>query len=209
MMGVMEPRVPQNSQRMTEQQYLRLEEAAKDKHEFRDGMIVDMAGATVPHVRIASNVLIQLGIRLQGRPCAPYGSDLRVRIDESGNYYYPDVSVICGSPEFAHPPQRTTATNPRIVIEVTSASTESDDRGRKFNDYRRLASLEEYFLISQDRPSVEAFYRQPDRVWAIGPTIVTMTAAATFRSLGIEIPLADIYGGIEMPPLEQPEAKLV
>jgi Uma2 family endonuclease len=197
--SVMEQVIPQFSGRMSEQEYLLFEETATTKHEYRDGQVVDMAGSTFDHVAIASNLIGRLMEHLVGKPCKPYGSDLRVRVSESGNYCYPDVTVICGPPSFSHADRRTTVTNPRVIIEVTSGSTESDDRGRKFNDYRRLASLEEYILVAQDRASVETFYRQPNGVWAIGPTFAQTDASVPFRSLSIEIPLAEIYAGVEFP----------
>jgi Uma2 family endonuclease len=125
---------------------------------------------------------------------------LSVRISGSGNYYYPDLMVVCGSLEYSSPDRRTTITNPRVVIEVTSPSSEADDRGEKFSDYRRLDSVEDYVLVSQDRMQLETFYRQPDGLWVIGPTVTQPAQSAKFRSLGIEIPLADIYSGVELPP---------
>jgi Uma2 family endonuclease len=89
---------------------------------------------------------------------------------------------------------------------VVSPSTEADDRGKKFNDYRRLDSLQEYFLVAQDRLSVETFYRQADGMWVIGPTLIEADRRLHFRSLSVDIALADIYAGVEFPP-EPPAAE--
>jgi Uma2 family endonuclease len=195
----MEQLIPQLSGRVTEQEYLRLEEAAKTKHEFRNGRIIDMAGGTADHALIAMNIGIALGRRLKDQACKVYGSDLRVRIDESGNYCYPDLTIVCGPVEFAWPDRQTTITNPRVVIEVTSPSSDLDDHTEKFNDYRSLPSLAEYVVVAQDRRQVETFYRQDNGVWAIGPTFTKPHEAVIFRSLAIEVPLSEVYAGIEIP----------
>jgi Uma2 family endonuclease len=197
----MEQLVPQLAGRITENQYLRMEEAAETKHEFWNGTIIDMAGSTTDHVSIATNLSSELSIRLKGKPCRAYNSDLRVRINESGNYCYPDVTVICGPVEYAHPDRRTTITNPQVVIEVASPSTEARDLGEKFDDYRQIDSLKEYFLVSQDRARVQSFYRQENRVWAFGPSCTDLNQAVVFRTLGAQIPMSEIYAGVRLLPL--------
>jgi len=177
-----------------------MEEAAETRHEFWNGTIIDMAGSTTEHAAIATNLIVELGSRLKGKPCKPYGSDLRVRVDETGNYCYPDVTVICGPIEYARPDRRTVITNPQVVVEVASPSTEARDIGEKFDDYRQIPSLQEYFMVSQDRPRVQSFYRQSDGVWAFGPSYVAMNQAVKFRTLGFEIPMTEIYAGVEFPP---------
>jgi len=193
---------------MTEDEYLRMEEEADTKHEFWNGSIIDRVGATVVHVEISTNLTRHLGNRLQGKPCKPYNSDLRVRLNESGHYCYPDVTVVCGPVEYARPDRRTTITNPQVVIEVTSPSTEARNIGEKFDDYRRIPSLQEYFLVSQDRARVQAFYRQSDGVWAFGPSYTELNQTVKFRSLGIEIPLTEIYAGMEFPTTQTKAAEL-
>ena len=196
----MEQPISPPAEHVTEQEYLRREESAKSRHEYRNARIVDMAGGTSEHASIAMNLGVELATRLKGGPCKVFGSDLSVRVSRSGNYYYPDLMVACGALEYAWPDRRTTITNPRVVIEVTSPSSEVGDRGEKFSDYRHLDSLEEYVLVSQERMQVETFYRQPDGLWVIGPTVTQSGQAAKFRSLEIEIPLNDIYAGVELPP---------
>jgi Uma2 family endonuclease len=195
----MEQLIPQLTGRMTEDEYLRMEEAAETKHEFWNGQIIDMAGATVDHVTVATNFIIELGNRLKGKPCKAYNSDLRVRVKESGNYCYPDVTVVCGPVEYARPDRRTTITNPQVLIEVASPSTEARDIGEKFDDYREITSLQEYFLVSQDRTRVQSFYRQSDGVWAFGPSYTGLNQVVKFRSLAVEIPMTEIYAGVELP----------
>jgi Uma2 family endonuclease len=175
-----------------------MEESAETKHEFCNGQIIDMAGATVDHVGVSTNFIIELGNRLKGKPCNAYGSDLRVRVNESGNYCYPDVTVICGPIEYAHPDRRTTVINPQVVIAVASPSTEARDLGEKFDDYRQIDSLKEYFLVSQDRARVQSFYRQENGVWAFGPSFTDLNQSVIFRTLGLQIPMSDIYAGVTL-----------
>ncbi len=186
---------------MSEEEYLRFEEAAVTKHEYRNGEIVDMAVGTYQHAQIASNLVRRLGNQIDGKACAPLGSDLRVRIYRTGSYYYPDVSIVCGSPIYDPPDTRSTISNPQVVIEVTSASTEGLDRGETFYDYMRIESLQEYVLVSQDRVRVSTFYRQADGIWAFGPSADSMDQSVAFRTLGIELPLSEIYAGVELQPV--------
>ena len=176
-----------------------MEQLAETKHEYRDGQIFDMAGGTVEHAGIASNLIRHVGNRLEGKPCKAYGSDLRVRINKSGHYCYADLTIVCGPVELARPGRRTTIVNPQIVIEVTSESTETEDRSDKFTDYRRIDSLQEYILVSQHRVRVETFYRQNDGIWAIGPFFTELNQALKFRSIDVEVSLGEIYAGIEFP----------
>ena len=125
-----------------------------------------MAGSTTDHAQISMNIGAELHLRLKGKPCVAFTSDLRVRVQETGRYCYPDVTVICGPVEYALPNRKTTITNPQVIIEVISPSTETRDRGEKFDDYRRLASLQEYFLVLQDKAHVQSFL--PPGRWGLG-----------------------------------------
>jgi Uma2 family endonuclease len=141
-----------------------------------------------------------LGEKLENSSCQAVGSDVRVRINETGNYCYPDVTVICGTPIFDPPDRQMNVTNPKAVIEVTSPSSEADDHGEKVDDYRLIDSLQEYFIVSQDRIRIETYYRQSDSIWAIGPALTDLNRSVKFRSLDIEVPLSEIYAGIEFSP---------
>jgi len=132
---------------------------------------------------------------------------LRVRLASSVQYTYPDASVICGEARFdALDPDRRTVINPRVLIEVLSPSTELFDRGEKLRRYLEIESLEEYVMVSQNEPRVETLFRQPEGAWLL------MTASgpdgiARLRSLGVDLPLSEIYSGVEFPP--QPELPLI
>jgi Uma2 family endonuclease len=184
-------------QRHTIAEYLRQEEQASQRHEFHEGEILAMAGGTYRHSAIVANLLRSLGNRLDGKPCRPLDSNMRVRIPTRAIYLYPDVTVVCGPPQFdADDPKQTTLTNPRLVVEVLSETTESYDRGQKFEFYRDIPSLTEYVLVSQDQASVETFFRQEDGGWAFHPW-KGLAAVAALRSLAINLPLAEVYAAVE------------
>jgi Uma2 family endonuclease len=186
--------------RYSVEEYLRLEGDSAERHEFRDGQIVAVSGGTEPHSLIIANVVGALWGRLRGGPCRVYESNLRLRIPRKPLYCYPDASIVCGPAQYdPQGPQRTTILNPRIIIEVLSPSTEAYDRGEKFTDYREIDSLEEYVLIDQKEPSVQTFLRQGDGTWSFAAW-AGMETAAKIRCLGLEIPMAELYAGVEFPP---------
>jgi Uma2 family endonuclease len=189
--------VPVEKRRYTIAEYLAMEEKAADRHEFHDGEIVAMSGGTYAHSCIVSNINRFLGNRLEGKPCRPLDSNMRVRIPRLALYLYPDTSVVSGSPQFdLDDLRKTTIVNPRVVIEVLSDSTERYDRGEKFGFYRDIVSLEEYVLVSQREPLVETFLRQAEGAWLFNP-IKGVQSSIVLRSLQIGIPLAEIYAGVE------------
>lgn len=186
--------------RFTVEDYLRIERGSTDKHEFRDGEVVSMAGGTVAHSRIMANGIAALWNRLKGGPRAPFDSNLRVRISRGTLYSYPDVTVICGNPELdPDDKQGETVTNPRLVVEVLSPSTESYDRRTKFDRYRQLESFREYVLVSQDTPRVETFFRRDDGTWVFA-VAAGLDGTIRLASLDVELPLSEVYAAVEFPP---------
>jgi Uma2 family endonuclease len=199
--------IPSNSgRRYTLAEYLEFEEASPAKHEFHHGEILAMSGSSPEHALITVNVLAAIHARLAGKPCRVYSSDLKIAVGNSADIHYPDGSVICGPLEF-HPadPRHRLITNPRVIVEVLSPTTEAYDRGAKFSLYRTLPSLEEYVLVSQDKPMIETFVRQADGRFVIAATFAGLDATATLSSLNIQIALADVYAGVTFPgPIPQP-----
>ena len=183
----------------TPQQYLALERAAETRSEYFDGRIYAMSGASRSHVRVTRNVTALLHPQLRGRDCELFTSDMKVRVSDTGLYTYPDATVVCGEPHFTDD-VTDVLLNPTIVIEVLSPSTESYDRGRKFDHYRRLGSLREYVLIAQDRPHVERFTRGADgHAWVL---TVAAGADATVElpSIACVLRVGDLYERVELPP---------
>jgi len=152
--------------RLTPEQYLEAERAAEFRSEYYGGHIFAMSGGSYRHAQIIGGVVRELGNALKTRPCSVVTNDLRLRVSPDGLYTYPDVLVICGEPQFADY-QRDTLLNPALIVEVLSPSTEAYDRGFKAQQYRTLASLEEYVLVSQAEPRLEVFRRQPGGHWLL------------------------------------------
>lgn len=185
-------------------EYLRREEVAEQKHEFHDGEVLAMSGGTYRHARVATNLTTTLHQALKRGPCEALDSNMRVATAETRRFVYPDASILCGPPEF-HPedPKQTTIINPRVVFEVLSESTEGYDRGEKFNHYRRIATLEEYILVAQDRPLVEGFLRQNDGTWSM-IAWEGVEAVASVRCLALALPLTELYEGLDFAAAERP-----
>jgi Uma2 family endonuclease len=152
--------------RLTAEDYLRIERAAEWKSEYIDGEIFAMSGGSPRHSQIAMNIGRELGNQLLEGPCIVYGSDLRVATDPQQHYTYPDVIVACDPPQYVDT-QLDTLTNPTLIAEVLSESTEKYDRGAKFERYRSVPTLSEYLLVAQDRVHVELYTRQPDGAWVL------------------------------------------
>jgi Uma2 family endonuclease len=190
---------PVQNRRYTIAEYLKLERDAQEKHEFHEGEILAKPAESLEHSLISANITGEAGNALKRKTCRVANSNLRVRIPRMGRYVYPDALVFCGPPQFdPDDTQRHTIVNPRVIIEVLSTSTEAYDRGDKFALYREIDSFEEYILISQDRPNVESWLRQSDRAWSI-LNVTGLESTAGIRCLGIQIPLAEIYAGVDWP----------
>jgi len=197
---------PQADRRCTPEEYLRRERDAQTRHEYYHGEVFAMSGGTFEHSRICANIIRELGNRLKGTPCGVQERNLRIRVPRTMLYTYPDASVLCGEPQFDPlDAGRQTLTNPTLVVEVLSPSTESWDRGGKFDNYRLIDSLREYVLVRSESARVETFLRQPDGRWVFS-VAAGLAAAARFHSIEVELPLAEIYRGVVLPEQEQPSA---
>lgn len=180
---------------LSPEHYLAIERRAETKSEYFAGEMFAMSGASEPHNVVTVNVSGELRALLRGRPCRSYASDMRVKVSATGLYTYPDVVVVCGERLFDDE-QRDTLTNPTVIIEVLSPSTELDDRGKKFEMYSRLESLTDYILVSQDKPRVEHYARQGDRNWLLS-VADDLQAVLTIASIACTMPLSDIYENVD------------
>jgi Uma2 family endonuclease len=174
-------------------EYLAMERSATEKHVLWDGEVFAMAGGSREHNLLVAAVLRELGVRLRGGPCQPYASDQRIRLPSLSRYVYPDASVTCRPVEI-DPADGDTITNPRLVVEVLSDSTEGFDRGEKFVAYRSVPSLVDYLLVSQRAARVEHYSRQADGGWVL--RTYGSGSVVPVVSLGIELPVKDIYEGV-------------
>ena len=170
-------------------EYLALEAQSEDRLEFLDGLVYAMAGGTPEHARLAMEIGAELRDALRPKGCAVYSSDLKLRIDATNRSTYADVVVICG-PEQRAAIDPNAVTNPTIIVEVLSPSTEAADRGEKWRHYRHLSSLREYVLVSQGEPYIEVFRREGDE-WILRSSV----AGETFElpSQGVSIAVDAIY----------------
>jgi Uma2 family endonuclease len=179
--------------RLTPEEYLAQERRAEWKSEYLDGEVFAMVCASRRHNVISLNVASSLLAQVRGRGCEVYASDMRVRIPATNLYTYPDVTVVCGRPSFDDG-ELDTLLNPKLIVEVLSATTEGYDRGKKFAHYRTLESLAEYVLITQEEVRVERFSRQPDGLWVLAEAD-RMEDILPLPSIGCELRLADVYDG--------------
>lgn len=191
--------LPQAKKRYTPSEYYALERAAAYKSDYYDGEIFDMSGGTSTHSQISANLLIAIGIRLRGKPCTPYESNMRLKIDATGLRTYPDASVYCAQLQYdPEDPENTTAMNPTVVFEVLSPSTESYDRRFKAQHYRKVESLRAYAFVAQDQAYVEVYERQSDGSWSFRDAS-GVEGVARLDAIGVELPLAELYDRVQLP----------
>lgn len=183
--------------------YLRLERQTDVRHEFLDGEAWAMAGGTPRHSKIKANLIRVIGNALVGAPCQSYDSDLKVRILETGLATYPDATVICG-PLVTHPEDRNAVTNPSMLVEVLSDSTERWDRKGKFSHYRRAETLRHYVLVDSEIPGVEHYALQGDGSWKL--TFLEPGDHIVAADLGLRIAVDDLYLAL---PEVTPEDRLI
>ena len=191
---VEEPAVKYNY--VSQEAYLETEREALEKHEYYQGEIFAMSGASVNHNRIQTNMIGELYLKLKGKDCQPYGSDLRIHIPQNTLYTYPDISIFCAPPDLTDN-HFDTATNPALIIEILSKSTRNYDRIGKFNLYRDIKSLNTYILIDSLSYSIELHTRNDDNTWQL-LDLKTLDDTLVLKTLQIEILLKDIYAGVSL-----------
>ncbi len=179
---------------ITVDDYLAGEAVSPVKHEYVDGEVFAMAGATEAHATIALNVAAMLRSHVRGRPCRVYMADMKLEVAPARAYYYPDVFVTCDPADAAETLAKQGA---RVIVEVLSESTEGYDRGGKFASYRQLPSLEEYVLIDSRSRAVEVFRRHPDG-WILQP--VPENGQFALHAIGFECSMDAIYEDVVLDP---------
>lgn len=175
--------------RVTYAEYLALEAESETRLEFVDGQVYAMAGGTPEHARLAVEIAAELRAALKPKGCLVYSSDLKLRIDATNRSTYADVVVICG-PEEHSEIDPSAITNPTVIVEVLSPSTEAADRGEKWRHYQRFASLREYVLVSPGDPYVEVFRREGEE-WVLRTSMAG--GVIELPSRGVSIPVDAIY----------------
>lgn len=194
-------------ERMTVEDYLRMERASPERHVYLDGRVWAMAGESMAHGDVTFNLATVIGPQLKGTPCRGKVKETKVRSgpagprpfnSKSGMFSYPDLVVVCGEPE-VWDEHDDVLTNPKVIIEVLSPSTESFDRKEKFDRYERWnPTLTDYLLVSQDTRRVEHYSRLPDGGWRLDKS-VGLDAVCEVASIGCRLPLADVYDRVKFP----------
>jgi len=187
--------MPEAKIRYSPAEYLALERESETRHEYLAGEIFAMGGASRRHNLISLNLAAELRGKLRGRPCEVYAHDMRLRIEGSGLYTYPDVVAVCAEPEFEDA-EVDTLLNPTFIAEVLSPSTEDYDRGAKFEHYRTLPSLEEVLLVAQEQPHIVQYVRQPDGTWLLSEHRGAEGTLAV-PSLKCELEVMEVYARVD------------
>jgi Uma2 family endonuclease len=182
---------------LTPEQYLEIERKAEFKSEYYQGEMFAMGGAREPHNLIVWNLATELGVQLRKRPCRAYVADMRVRVSATGLYTYPDITAVCGDPQFLDE-NRDTLLNPSLIVEVLSPSTEAYNRVRKFKHYRSVESVIEYLLVASESISTELYTRQSDGRWLL-TAADHLEDSLDLQSVGVHVALADLYEKVDFP----------
>ena len=182
------------------QAYLAWEAEQSTKHEYHDGEVFAMAGASDAHVTVAGNVYMALRNHLRGSPCSVFISDMKLRVEEDNAFFYPDVFVTCAESDRG---QSHSKSAPVLVVEVLSPATSAYDRGAKFAAYRKLPTLREYDLIDPERLSLDLFRREGDsKRWVLHP--IEAGGHVEWASVGLQVPLEALYEDVPITTGPQP-----
>lgn len=199
--------------KITPQEYLIAERLSESKNEYFNGEIFAMAGASMEHNQISSNIVRVLGNQLVESQCTVLANDMKIKIEAIEKYTYPDIVVVCGNGEFEQDKENSDdkaikdeyerkndiLLNPIVIMEILSISTEGYDRGDKFSHYQFIDSFIEYILISQYVCRVEKFIRQKDKTW-IYSTYSNLEDTVKIESINCDLPVADIYRKVNLKP---------
>lgn len=175
---------------LTDEDYLRAERQAFEKSELINGEIVAMAGAGDKHNLISSNLMIDIGVKTRQTSCRVFSSDMRVKA-KKGNYYYPDIVVVCGERKYEDN-KKDSLLNPKVIIEILSKSTKLKDRNEKLDSYTSLESLTDYILVSQDEMRVEHFIKNGEKEWKVR-FLNEKSDKIILESIECEVSIEDVY----------------
>lgn len=184
----------QPDQRVSAQEYFRQDRQSDSKLEFYAGTVVAQAGSTARHNLIAANLIAYLHPQLRRGGCRIFPGDMRVQAIDQIVYTYPDVTVVCGTPQYADPGQMTLL-NPTVIFEILSPTTQTRDRTEKLVYYRQIESLQEYILIAQHTPYVQRYTRQTAHFWYVHLTD-DLAEHIELPAIGCTLAVADVYDGI-------------
>lgn len=191
---------------MTAGEFVAWERTTPEKHQYIEGNVVRMPGSSPEHNLIQADLQFEvtLALRTSHSPCDVIGSDQKVFVSDD-RLLYPDLTIFCGEAQFDH---LNALRNPTVIVEILSPTTEKDDRTDKFDDYQRIASLQSYILVEQNRAYVTHYRKQPNGLWAIFETVKGMAGAITipFEGGSVSVPLAAVYRRVPPPEMGISEA---
>lgn len=179
---------------MTVEEYLAFEDASTEKHEFIGGVVYAMAGAGVSHNRVVRNTVVEIGQFLKEKPCEIFQSDLKVHVKTESGISYPDITIVCDELQFLET-RTDVVTNPSVIVEVLSPSTQNYDHGEKFMFYRQIESLQEYILISSMELRIEKFKKEASGSWTL-TEYKNLTDKLPIDTIQFQLLLAEIYRDI-------------
>ena len=197
--------LPEQQVVYTIDEYLEMERAAEERHEYIDGYIYLMGGESLAHSQLCINLAGEVSTQLRGTPCEALSPNMKVRAKVRakyrGRFSYPDLTIVCGRPLF-HDTHQDVLLNPVVIFEVLSPTTEKYDRGEKFLRYRtEIETLTDYVLVAQDKPLVERYTRRADG-WLL-TSVSDLNETLDLPSVGCRLRLADIYDRVEFPAAEE------
>ncbi|ARS40568.1 hypothetical protein CA265_13220 [Sphingobacteriaceae bacterium GW460-11-11-14-LB5] len=191
---VNEPAVAYQKRHYTIEEYLEMEKASTVKHEYFQGEIFAMSGASENHNWIFTNIFLAVGSKLKGKSCYIFGSDMRMNIPENGLFTYPDISIYCNGLKHSEFDEDTSI-SPTVIIEILSPSTKNYDRGKKFKLYKDIPSLQEYIMIDSESVLVEAYYMNDEQNWILNKH-EEISDRLILASMGFDVALSDIYSHV-------------
>lgn len=190
----------------TLEEYFDLERSTNERFEYWNGEVFSMSGGSDEHDQIESNTHLSLRLALRERECRVFTGNMRIKVPSLPPYRYGDVSALCGQPIFEKIGGVDTLTNPALIIEVLSDSTEAYDRGDKFTHYKSIPSLREYLLIAQHRPHITQYVKQEDGSWSYRE-VNDLSASVHVPSVDCVLELSDVYRDVTLPVAPSPNVK--
>ncbi len=189
----------------TIKEYLDLEDSSEYKSEYYKGEIFALAGGSINHNQIVTNLISRLNQTYPAHKCRSFATDLKLWVKDVQLFTYPDLMIICDKPQF-YPGRDDTILNPRVIIEIISKSTEAYDRGKKFQFYRSIPSFQEYILIDQYSVHIDQFYIDPQGKWSL-KDYNDINDVLNFSKIDFEISLADVFDLVDFELVETSDVK--
>lgn len=190
---------PVNDRLYSVEEYLLLENLNLEKHEYFHGEIYQMSGGSPEHGLVIGNTIITLGIALRGKSCRVFSSEVLIRVQTRNHYSYADASVVCGRPEYEQIVNNRMLTNPELIVEVLSPSTENYDQGTKFQLYKNIPSFRDYLLIDSRKIYVLHYQKIDSNTWQ-EKTYTRLEDVINLENFGVNITVKDLYDEVELEP---------